>query len=244
RPLALIGEARTRSRVKPQGEPLLSGGRSIFPGRVSGPAFLAEDATVLKNTPEGAIVFIRRASPGIVPVFPRISGLVAEWGNVAGHAAALLREFKVPSVFLMKGAFERIQQGDAVSLDAVQSRVYPGTLWEGREVEISESEFYKKSAGDPISQNILTLHLLDPTSHNFRPAGCKSTHDVLRFCHERSVEAMFQVNDIVMEQTGQSARQIKTDVPLNLHVLDLGGGLALDDPDAKDVTPSQIVCRP
>lgn len=244
RPLALIGEARTRSRAKPQGEPMLSGGRSIYPGRVSGPAFLAEDAAALKDTPEGAIVFIRRASPEIVPVFSKISGLVAEWGNAAGHAAALLREFKVPSVFLLKGAFERIQPGDAVSLDAVQARIYEGALWEGREVEVSESEFYKKTAGDPISQNILTLHLLDPTSNNFRPAGCKSTHDVLRYCHERSVEAMFEVNDVVMEQMRRGSRPIKTEVPLNLHVLDLGGGLALDDPDAKDVTPSQIVCRP
>ncbi|MCP5112851.1 MAG: hypothetical protein GY953_18645 [bacterium] len=244
RPLALIEEARTRSRAKPHGEPLLSGGRSIYPGRVSGPAHLAEDAAALKNTPEGAIVFIRRASPEIVRLFPKISGLVAEWGNVAGHAAALLREFKVPSVFLMKGAFEHIQQGDAVSLDAVQARVYPGMLWEGREVEVSESEFYKKTAGDPISQNILTLHLLDPTSHNFRPAGCKSTHDVLRFCHERSVEAMFEINDVAAEQTGQGAKHIKTEVPMNLHVLDLGGGVAADDPDAKEVTPSEIICQP
>ncbi|MCP5118372.1 MAG: hypothetical protein GY953_46765, partial [bacterium] len=66
RPLALIGEARTRPRARPHGEPLLSGGRSIYPGRVSGPAHLAEDAAALKNTPEGAIVFIRRASPEIV----------------------------------------------------------------------------------------------------------------------------------------------------------------------------------
>ena len=244
RPLALIAGAGTRSRSKPQGEPLLSGGRSIYPGRVSGPAYLAEDNAALKDTPEGAIVFIRRASPEIVPVFPRISGLVAEWGNVAGHAAALLREFKVPSVFLMTGAFEQIKPGDPVSLDSVQARIYPGALWEGREVEVSETEFYKKTAGDPISQNILTLHLLDPTAHNFRPAGCKSTHDVLRFCHERSVEGMFEVNDLITEQTGRGALHIKTEVPLNLHVLDLGGGLAMDDPDAKEVAPSQIVCRP
>ena len=79
--------------------------------------------------------------------------------------------------------------------------------WEGRETEVSETDRYGGSLGDPISQNILALHLLDPSAHSFRPAGCKSAHDVLRYCHEKSVEAMFTVNDIELEQGARSVKE-------------------------------------
>jgi pyruvate,water dikinase len=55
---------------------------------------------------------------------------------------------------------------------------------------------------------------------------------------------MFTVNDIELEQGARSAKNIKTELPMNLCVLDLGGGLALEDSEAKDVLPSQIVSKP
>lgn len=244
RPLALVEADRSRAKARPRGEPLLSGGRTVYPGRVSGPAYRIEDPQSIAKTPEGAIVFLHRPSPEIVQVFPRIGGLVTEWGNVAGHAAALLREFKVPSVFMMSGACERVQPGDPVSLDAVQAKLYSGAFWEPRMVQTDRVERQQERSTDPISRRLLTLHLLDPSAANFRPAGCKSAHDVLRFCHERAVEAMFAVNDFALEDGARFTRQFRSHLPLNLYVLDLGGGLALDNPEFSDVSPAQIVSRP
>ena len=99
RPLALADSGTVRTKPRIRAEPVLSGGRSVYPGRVSGVAHLAEDFRALSATPQGAILFLRKASPEIIEVFPRVSGLVAEWGNLTGHAAALLREFQIPSVF-------------------------------------------------------------------------------------------------------------------------------------------------
>lgn len=230
-----------KAHARPKAEPLLAGGRTICPGRTSGAAFLARDLQDLAQAPAGAIVFIRKPSPEIVGIFPRIAGLAAEWGNVAGHAAALLREFRIPSVFGMEGAFDRIHAGDPVSLDAVQARIYPGILWPPVRSEVLAAERYQERAGDPISARLLTLNLLDPSSHNFRPAGCKSAHDVLRYCHEKAIEAMFEVNDQELEH---GARQLKSALPLRVSVLDLGGGLAATDPAGRQVTPPQIVSRP
>ena len=129
RPLALVDSPQTRSKARVKGEPLLAGGRTVYPGRVSGPAFLVNDLKTLGDTPQGAILFLRKSSPEIVTVFPRVSGVVAEMGNVAGHAASLLREAKIPSIFELSGAFERVKNGDPVSLDAVQPRIYSGMLW-------------------------------------------------------------------------------------------------------------------
>lgn len=244
RPLALVDPTALRSKARPRGDPILASGRTVYPGRVSGPAFLAGDAKTLGATPEGSILFLRKASPEIVEVFQRVSGVVAEWGNLTGHAAALLREFKIPSVFQMAGAFDLLQNGQPVSLDAVQPRLYPGTLWPTRSPDLPVMERYRERVTDPINARLLTLHLLDPSAFNFRPAGCKSAHDVLRFCHEKAIETMFAINDREFEHGPQCAKRLLTPAPINLHVLDLGGGLVLEDPASPEVKPSEIVSRP
>jgi len=244
RPLSLVQAARTRTKARSKAEPLLAGGRTVYPGQVSGPAHLVESLRAITQTPQNAIVFLHRPSPEIVQVFPRIGGLVAEWGNLAGHAAALLREFRIPSVFMMTGAFERLQPGEPVSLDAVQGRVFPGTLFEGRVGLAALSDNRRATPASPISHRLLTLNLLDPTAASFRPAGCQSAHDVLRFCHERAVEAMFDVNDLLIQKQVHATRRLRTELPLNLFVLDVGGGLRLEDPEAREITPRQVVSRP
>ncbi|MCW5980421.1 MAG: hypothetical protein KIT09_20225 [Bryobacteraceae bacterium] len=244
RPLALVDRTRQAAKGRVKTTPILSGGRTIYPGRVSGAASLAERAEDLADVAPGSILFLRRASPEIVRVFSKVSGLVAEWGNVAGHAAALLREFKIPSVFLMEGSFERIRPGDPVSLDAVASAVYAGTLWAARRVDAPDGAGRNLEPSDPISRNLLRLNLVDPSDQDFRPAGCRSTHDVMRYCHEKAIEAMFTVNDIVHERDGRSARRLKTALPLHLHILDLGGGLRLTDDSAAEVEPFQIASLP
>ncbi len=244
RPLALVGSQRERGRGRPKGDSIVSGGHTIFPGRVSGRAYLVRNPEQLRQTPDGAIIVLRSVTPAIVPFFPRISGVAAEWGNVAGHSAALLREFKIPSVFLMEGLLDRVQDGQEISLDAAQRRLYPGLLWEGRQIEARNGDADHGPASDPISQNILNLQLVDPASHQFRPGACKSVHDLLRFCHETSVDAMFAVNDTEMQEIGHGAREIKTKVPLNLYVLDLGGGLDPDAGETKQIDPERIQSKP
>ncbi|SPE42560.1 pyruvate-binding protein [Candidatus Sulfopaludibacter sp. SbA3] len=244
RPLANIDTARSKSRARPKVEPRIQGGRTVYPGQASGKAFLVEEIQRIGEAPSGAIVFIRKPSPEIVEIFPRIAGLVAEWGNVTGHAAALLREFQVPSVFQMAGAFDRLAAGEPVSLDAVQARVYPGILWASAQREAPILERYGARGGDPIATRLLTLNLVDPGGANFRPAGCKSVHDVLRYCHEKGIEAMFAVNDYEVEHGAQCGRKLRTALPLHVQVLDLGGGLAGVLADSRSVAPSEIVSRP
>jgi len=242
RPLALAEPARGKPR--PRSEPLLAGGRTVYPGRVSGQVYLVEAPAALGGTPDGAIVFLRRSVPEIVQVFPRISGLVAEWGNVAGHAATLLREFKVPSVFHMQGAFDTFKGGETVSLDAAQCRVYPGALWPPRALSVDLDDGTGEKQRDPISRRLLALNLLDPSASNFRPSGCKSTHDVLRFCHEKAVETMFAINDLERDRGAAVTKPLETELPMNVWVLDLGGGFSEDAHRARKVTPEQILSRP
>jgi pyruvate,water dikinase len=73
RTLALVSPVRTgKSRAKT--EAVLSGGRTVFPGRVSGPAYLAENLAQIVAAPPGTIVFIHRPSPEIVQIFHASAG--------------------------------------------------------------------------------------------------------------------------------------------------------------------------
>jgi pyruvate,water dikinase len=243
RTLAHVDASRVRPRTRPKAEPKLQGGHTVYPGQTSGPAFLVEDPADIGKAPDGSVVFIRKPSPEIVEIFPRIAGLVAEWGNVAGHAAALLREFQIPSVFQMPGVFDRLAQGEPVSMDAVQARVYSGILWPAQRRELALAERYREGDVDPFRSRLLTLNLLDPGAHNFKPAGCKSAHDVLRYCHEKAIEAMFEINDFELQRGAGSARKLETPLPFNLLVLDLGGGVAAAE-GAPGVKPPEIVSRP
>ncbi|MEW5984722.1 MAG: PEP/pyruvate-binding domain-containing protein [Acidobacteriota bacterium] len=244
RPLALV-DRDTAVRRRVQQEALMAGGRAVFPGRTSGPAFVADEASRLGQTPHGSVVFLRQPTPEIVKVLPRLAGLVAEWGNVTGHGAALLREFKVPSAFEMAGALDRVRNGEAVSLDAGQARVYAGTLWPPAAGPASAvADRYGEAGGDPLTRRLLSLRLLEPSAWNFRPAGCRSAHDVLRFCHEKAIQGMFALNDAALQRGAHRASRLLAPTPVNLHVLDLGGGMEADGPEADVVRPSQIVCRP
>ncbi len=242
RPLLMADSVRVRARSKVKQKPLLEGGYTIFPGLASGAAYLVTERSALAKTPQGAVLFLRRPLPEMVEVFPRIAGVVAEWGNVAGHGAALLREFRIPSVFQLPGAFEQCQNGDPVSLDAVQPRIYAGSLWPSAGPKSPQHLQVRRD--DPIRRYMLELNLLDPNSLKFRPSGCKSAHDVLRFCHEKAIEAMFELDDREVTRQKHCSKKLLAAVPINLCVLDLGGGLVPSAALSSEVTPEEIVSRP
>jgi len=243
RALAIAQSGWRKGGARPKGEAILSGGQTVYPGRVSGRVCLARDACALSQVPLHSIVFLERASPEIARILSRAEGVVAEWGNVAGHAATLLRESRVPAVFLMRGAFERLKDGDEVSLDASQAKVFAGTFWLPRERAAPEDRLEAGMRSDPISRRILALNLVDPSRAGFRARACKSAHDVLRYCHEKGVEAMFACDDAEVRLGSGLCKKLVTSLPLNILALDLGGGLS-ETAVAPSIQPEQVVSRP
>ncbi len=71
---------------------------------------------------------------------------------------------------------------------------------------------------------ITPLNLLDPRSEDFRPEACRTYHDITRFAHAKAVEEMFQM--AADQLAGDGGRQLVSHLPLDLHLIDLGGGLS------------------
>jgi pyruvate,water dikinase len=78
-----------------------------------------------------------------------------------------------------------------------------------------------------MAKKITPLYLIDPKEGNFHAKCCETYHDITRFAHEMAMKEMFSLMDQV-EMASAQIVHLKTKVPLNLYVLDLGGGLKED----------------
>jgi pyruvate,water dikinase len=75
---------------------------------------------------------------------------------------------------------------------------------------------------------ILPLTLMDRRSPGFRPENCRTCQDITRFAREKAMQVMFDLMDRVAQGQVPALRllKLKTSLPLNLHLVDLGNGLA------------------
>jgi pyruvate,water dikinase len=137
-----------------------------------------------------------------------------------------------------------VRSGDPISLDAGHAAVYAGQLWRGRPVAPDREAAVRAAGTDLVRRRLLALTLHDPSSIQFRPSRCQSVHDVIRYCHEKGIEAMFSLNERELTQGASRARLLVSSAPINLHVLDLGGGATTPAPGATRVMPDEIVSRP
>ncbi len=227
-------------------KPILEGGIPIHAGRISGPLIRVESASLPRRIPEGSIVVVPVATPEIATLLPSLAGCISETGNPAGHAAALLREWRVPSLFAVEGALRAVEGETTIGLDATHRKVYRGSPWpepEGKKVRqgpAPESSWDK----DPLCKLVFPLNLTDPALPRFRAEGCASLHDMIRFVHEKAVEVLFDLGDRYAGRGEKKAKRLKTDIPHNIMVLDLGGVFSSEALAMKTVTPSQIASVP
>src|SRR4030042_1202973 len=95
---------------------------------------------------------------------------------------------------------------------------------------------------EPILQHITPLNLLDPRAPKFRPEYCRTYHDITRFAHEKAMTELFQVSKGALSREG--ARLLKRELPLEIYVVDLGGGLSPEAAEQAEIRPEDLRPRP
>lgn len=227
---------------------LLEGGDVAFPGVGCGPAFIVGNDEDLVNFPEGAVLVARHSTPQYVIVMRKVQAIVTEAGSVTGHMASLVREFGVPALLNAASATSIIENGAIVTVDAYSGRIYEGEVPElialrrTRESAMKDTPVFQTLR--QVADLIVPLYLVDPRAANFRPESCRTIHDIMRLAHELSYSEMFGISDLVSDTKGGGALKLVAPIPLDLHIIDLGGGLNEVAPHSRRVTVNQVASIP
>lgn len=96
----------------------VGGGTGAGGGTGSGPVTYDAD-----DPPLGSVLVTTTLSPGLGPLLPRLTGIVAETGSVLSHLAILAREAGVPTVVGYAGAMEDLPEGAIVEVDGDGGRI-------------------------------------------------------------------------------------------------------------------------
>jgi len=236
-----------RRRNLPDGSAaLLRGGVTASSGVACGPVFLVQNHIDILQFPEGAVLVTNQARSRWATLMDRAVAVVSERGSVVGHLATVAREFHVPALFGLEGAMDVLHNGQVVTVDADGLRVNEGSV----ESLLHNNQRPKGlMKGTPVfevlegaAQHILPLNFLAPDSPSFRARNCKTLHDITRFCHEKSIECMFQFG-IDNSFPERSSKQLIVKVPMKWWVLNLDDGFA-EEVDGKYVNLSNIVSIP
>jgi pyruvate,water dikinase len=219
---------------------LLSGGLTASPGIASGTVCQAPSAT--DSMPEDAILVARSASIDLTKVLKRIKGLITDIGSPASHLATVAREFGIPAIVDAKNATRLLKDGESVTLVADSCKVYKGRLDDAESIPaqtrspIFESPMFLRLRG--ALDLITPLNLKDPKDSSFSPSGCRTIHDIVRFCHEVSLQAMFGL--IGEAEDTPVSEKMSFNIPISLHFIDLGGGLQEGLSSCDRITPDSI----
>jgi pyruvate, water dikinase len=224
---------------------LIENGAVAFPGVGFGKVFKVRSDDDLANFPEGAVLVAKHSSPKFVVVMQKAQAIVTDSGSVTGHMASLSREFRIPTILDARVATTSFPDGMEITVDAYTGRVYKGKVPELLSLQAPRTSYMH---GTPVfetlkrvSDLIVPLRLFDPKAPEFTPENCHSLHDIMRYVHEYSYKEMFQISDLV-SNGGGCATKLSAPLPLDLYIIDLGGGLKEEAPQR--VTPDEITSIP
>jgi pyruvate,water dikinase len=248
RPLQQVSAGRREDAEIPHipNRLVLRGGERASPGVAAGPAFLVRNNLDVLQFPEGAVLVTAFAHPAWASLLPRAAAVVTDRGGVTGHLANVAREFGVPALFNTFEATRKIVPGTVITVDADGHAVYEGRV---ESLLAKAPERKGLMAGTPVYETlkevmsyITPLNLTDPDSPDFRPANCRTLHDITRFAHEVSVKEMFAL-DREMAVARYFIKRLATDVPMRWLVLNLGDGFKEETPGS-EVTLDNIASIP
>jgi pyruvate,water dikinase len=246
RPLRLSRKAKS-GYVPPRlkgVEILLGNGVIASRGAGAGPVYILE-GTDVHQVPAGAVLVTRRALPEYGLAVGRVAAMICEMGSATSHLATVLREAGVPALFGTKDATTRLPEGELVTVDAYYGNVYAGRQEELLQAPPEDTILHQSRAWQTLErvlQHVTPLNLLDPRSPDFRPETCETYHDITRFAHEKAMTELFQVSQGALSR--EYARQLKSTLPLEIYVIDIGGGLSPEALESPTVTPEDIRSRP
>ena len=216
-------------------------------GVAAGPVIFVTPDTSPEEFPVNSIAVCRYASPQISEIVRRAAAIITDIGSPTGHLATIAREYRTPALFGTGTATEILLEGMEITVDVEEKKIYQGIIPGLLSLKMSQDEpladYPEMRTLRRLLRLVAPLTLQDPAAPGFRVENCRTFHDILRFCHEKAVEAL-----ITLHSSDEVARQkergqiLEIPIPLRLRVIDLGGGAAAETKN--HFTAGDILSRP
>ena len=131
RPVTTINKVTPLSTQKKEGEKnreVLLEGFGASPHIGSGKVKIIHGADELNRIETGDILVTEMTSPDYVPVMKRAVGIITDAGGSTSHAAIVSRELEIACVVGTEKATKILKDGDEVTVDGINGKVYAGIL--------------------------------------------------------------------------------------------------------------------
>ena len=207
-------------------------------GTTAGKVFILNHLDELEKIPKGSVLVARHDSPHFVQAIPTLNAIITDIGVPTSHMASICREFSIPTVVNTTSATSVLHHGQAITLQAGEGGevvVYEGIvqslLREERQTAGKLRELYEFRRQKYIMRYIVPLHLVNSLEEEFTPEKCTTVHDLIRFMHEKAVQAMVAAAEKGERGLGwffggkTALHRLALPIPVRLLVIDLGGGL-------------------
>jgi len=238
-----IPEKNRRKASQTDGLPLLyQGGTTASRGIAGGPSFFPAPQQDPDSIPLNAILIVEHIPASLILLLPRCSGVVAVHGSVASHFSTICRELGIPLVVGAEGINSKVQPREQITMDAVHRKIYRGSIEAqplfSKDTSIRKNHPYFRRL-QAILDFITPLSVLDPDGDDFTPGACRSFHDIVRYAHEKGVQAMFAIGRSGSRRGRR--KKLKTDLPFELYLMNVDD----TDPHTGDIiTIDQVISTP
>jgi len=233
RPLPIRAKARPGGRMVQEAVskyPILLDGQGAVAcrGIAYGRVHVVDDCASV-DPPPRSVVVARTSTPRLAACLAEASAVITDVGTATGHLAAIARELRVPAIVDAGDATRVLETGWDVTVDAEENVVYRGRVDELLRYQLTKRSSFEERLEFRLLRRILhkiaPLHLVDPESPGFTAANCTTYHDIIRFAHEEAVRELIHGRWVRAPHTGPAVRRLLLDIPLDLVLIDLGGGL-------------------
>ena len=257
RPLVMDSKSQPKDLDKVEGRSLIASGLVTSRGRAIGMVKKIKTRADLESLPEKpTVIVLHRSLVDAARVLNRVEGVLVDFGNPADHLSCVAREYNKPMLVGLVDVMEKLHNGQWVVVDGNRGKVYEAkeeeietALKEAQEkkqkeiVKIDENK-EKNQVIEELRELTVKLHLTDAYGPSFSIMECRSFHDIVRYCHEKAVLAIFDAGDELLEGTSGVVHKLKSDIPFFLHIIDLGGGIIEPSRKRRSVTPEDISSWP
>jgi pyruvate,water dikinase len=213
----------------------------------AGEVIVADPGMSLASFRPGSVLVARYPSPGLSAFVAVASAVVTDAGAPTGHLATIAREHRVPTIVNAKNATTLLSSGMEVTVDAEENIVYAGVVRELIRYGLLQSDAYSDTREFRTLRSMLAgiapLNLREPGTTDFSPTACRTYHDIIRFAHETALTQLSDLSGLDLGRRDERLRRLDLDIPLDLLLIDVGGGLEAGT-DGAVIPPAGLACEP